>query len=65
MMKHLVGLVLSAVGLGILIAYDTTAYFAHRGVDTLFDDDHAGGKDPEYERAERGWPRANPWKPSR
>lgn len=61
MAKCLVGLVLSAIGLGLLIAYDIPAYFAHRTVDLLFDDDSGGGgKDPEYERAEQVWADGRP-----
>jgi TolA-binding protein len=51
----LAAFVLSVVGLGLLIAYDTTQIIASRAADLLFNDKGELMRDPEYERAEAAW----------
>ena len=60
MIRNLGGMILAIIGLGIMIAYDFTQYFANRSIDMLFDDDGTAGKDPEYERAEQVWADGHP-----
>lgn len=40
------------VGLGVLVGFDTSKYFANRVDDLIFNDDLKGVKDPAYEEAE-------------
>ena len=55
MLIHLAAFVLTAAGLGLLIAYDLTQLIGSRAVDLLFSDKGELMKDPEYERAEAVW----------
>jgi len=51
--------VLSAVGLGLLIAYDLTHAMGSKATDYLFDNITDGQRDPEYEKAEQAWADGN------
>lgn len=51
----LAAFVLSVIGLGLLIAYDTTQLMGTQAVDFLFNDKGDLMRDPEYERAEAAW----------
>jgi TolA-binding protein len=43
------------VGLGVLIGYDVSRFFANRVEEMVFNDNLEGVKDPEYEEAEQAW----------
>lgn len=58
-MGSLLGFVLSAIFLGLLIAYDVTQYMGNQAVDFLFNDDGEGQRNPEYEHAEQVWANGN------
>src|SRR6185369_7967478 len=45
--------------LGLLVAHDFSHFAANRFQKFIFDDDLGGGKDPEYEQAEKVWANGN------
>lgn len=57
--KFLALFVLSAVGLGLLVAYDFTHAVGGKAADYLFDNVADGQRDPEYEKAEQVWADGN------
>jgi hypothetical protein len=48
-------MIASVIGLGLLLAFDFSRYFATKVEDLVFNDNLEGIKDPEYEEAERVW----------
>lgn len=44
-----------AAGLGILAGHDVSQMIGNRAIKTLYNDEGAGLKDPEYDRAEQEW----------
>jgi TolA-binding protein len=54
MVTYGLGLLLFAIGLAVLIAYDVSHFLAHKAEQALFSDDGAP-IDPEYEQAEELW----------
>ncbi len=55
MVKYLVGLVATLVGLGLLIARDLSRTVGGQAVDFLFNEDAVGVRRPEYDAAEQMW----------
>jgi TolA-binding protein len=55
LVKYGLVFVLSAAGLGLLVAHDVARYFGHRAVKALYNDEGEGMKVPEYELAEERW----------
>ena len=58
-MGNLAAFIISAILLGLLIAYDVTQYMGNQAVDFLFNDDGEGQRNPEYEHAEQVWANGN------
>jgi len=58
-MGYLAAFIISAIMLGLLIAYDVTQYMGNQAVDFLFNDNGEGQRDPEYEHAEQVWANGN------
>ncbi len=58
-MGSLAAFIISAILLGLLIAYDVTQYMGNQAVDFLFNDNGEGQRDPEYEHAEQVWANGN------
>lgn len=54
MVTHGLGLLLFAIGLAVLLAYDISQFFARKAEEALFADDGTPA-DPEYEQAEELW----------
>ena len=55
MVKYLVGLVATLIGLGLLIARDLSRTVGSQAIDFLFNEDAVGVRRPEYDAAEQMW----------
>jgi TolA-binding protein len=48
-------LIISVIGLGLLVANDVSHFMGNRALKVLYNDEGAGAKDADYERAEELW----------
>jgi TolA-binding protein len=55
MIGYLIALIVAAICLGVMVAYDATQYFSGQAVDFLFEGKAEAERDPEYEKAEQVW----------
>ena len=60
MMTYAAGLFAVILGMGLLLAFDLSKFFAHRFEKLVFDDEGEAHRDPEYEEAEKVWANGQP-----